>query len=192
MSPDARQNSPGSSVGAFVLVVGPSGAGKDTLLDGARRKLSDQPGFVFLRRTVTRASDHSEEHDSLTPAEFDQAAAQGRFAFWWKAHGLSYGVPSEAIDLERSGHVIVCNGSRDAVGAARPLFARLRVVYITAPPEVRLARLQARGRDANIAERLDRKPTTDAEALADLVVSNDGPVEAGVAAIVQYLLSLRV
>ena len=59
--------------GGFVLVVGPSGAGKDTLLGLARRELAGDPRFLFARRVVTRESSTAEEHDCLSPAAFAAA-----------------------------------------------------------------------------------------------------------------------
>jgi len=42
--------------GAFVAVVGPSGAGKDTLIAHARDALAGEPQVEFVRRVITRRS----------------------------------------------------------------------------------------------------------------------------------------
>ena len=49
--------------GRLVLVVGPSGAGKDTLIAGARVKCLNNPTIVFPRRVVTRAASVAEDND---------------------------------------------------------------------------------------------------------------------------------
>ena len=60
--------------GVFIAVVGPSGAGKDTIIDYAREKLRDEGGVEFVRRVITRPSDAaSEDHDTLADAAFDEA-----------------------------------------------------------------------------------------------------------------------
>ena len=40
--------------GCFVAVVGPSGAGKDTIMDAARVALAGDTRFHFVRRIITR------------------------------------------------------------------------------------------------------------------------------------------
>ena len=55
--------------GVFVAVVGPSGAGKDTLIAHVRERLGDGEHVEFARRVITRTSDGAtEDHDTLADA----------------------------------------------------------------------------------------------------------------------------
>lgn len=172
--------------GRLVLVVGPSGAGKDTLIDGARAVLRDDPGVVFPRRVVTRPASPGEDHDSLSVADFARRAAEGAFALCWKAHGLSYGVPG-SIDADlRAGRTVVCNVSRAVVAAARARYQQVLVALVTAPEEVLASRLAARARasDGVLADRLARP----ANALAaDVVIQNVEAPEAGIALLISVI-----
>ena len=159
----------------LILVVGPSGAGKDTLLEGARKAL---PEARFVRRAITRPAEAGgEEHEALTEAEFMQRS----FALQWRAHGLRYGIPADIADDLALGRVVIANVSRGAIAEAASRFPVL-TIEIAAPPDVLAARLSARGREtaADVAARLAR-----AVALPDGVpvvrVMNDGSVEDGVA-----------
>src|SRR5215207_2300078 len=99
--------------GVFVAIVGPSGAGKDTLLKAAAEALSHRPDIVFVRRVITRTSDGvSEDHDTLTPHAFEAARTAGLFCLSWRAHGLFYGLPHSALDAVRRGDAVVANVSR--------------------------------------------------------------------------------
>ena len=89
--------------GAFVVVVGPSGAGKDTLLAHARTALAADPHFVFVRRVVTRPPGPFEDHDTMSETEFARREAEGAFALSWRAHGLLYGVPLATLDAVKGG-----------------------------------------------------------------------------------------
>ncbi|GJD49776.1 Ribose 1,5-bisphosphate phosphokinase PhnN [Methylobacterium crusticola] len=171
--------------GGFVLVVGPSGAGKDTLLALARDALAGEARYVFPRRLVTRAPSAHEDNEAIDAAGFARGEAEGRFALSWRAHGLGYALPAAAAAQAAAGHVVVCNVSRRVVGAARAHLPAVSVVAVTAPPEVLARRLAARGRpeDGDLAARLSRS----APVAADLTIVNDGPPEAAAAALVAHL-----
>ena len=146
--------------GRLVLIVGPSGAGKDTLINAARDALKGDPRFYFVRRVITRSADASaEDHDSMTPEQFAAASARGDFALTWHAHGLDYGLPVAIDDEIASGRIAVANGSRRVLAEALIRYPNARIVLINAPVEIRAARLAARGREslADVQSRLARE-----------------------------------
>ncbi len=165
----------------LVLVVGPSGAGKDTLLNAARTRLAGDPRVHFVRRAITRpASAGGEAHEALTQAEFAARLAAGGFALSWHAHGLSYGIPAQiAEDLARRS-VVVANTSRAVIEQAALRFT-IGVIEITAPAPVLAARLGQRGREgeADIAARLARSVALPPHIDVQRVI-NDASLEEGV------------
>jgi ribose 1,5-bisphosphokinase len=164
--------------GRLVLVVGPSGAGKDTLLGLAKAACADNNDIVFARRVVTREASAFEDNVQLSPDAFRQAQAHGDFAVHWEAHGHCYALPGAIDQHIRAGRTVVANVSRTVIGAVRNGYADVCVVSITAPPEVLNERLASRGRssDGKIGDRLAR--TVDhAAAAADVTISNVGSAE---------------
>ncbi|QQO33675.1 phosphonate metabolism protein/1,5-bisphosphokinase (PRPP-forming) PhnN [Bradyrhizobium diazoefficiens] len=164
--------------GRLVLVVGPSGAGKDTLLRLAQAACADDHGIVFPRRVVTRASSADEDNIALSPDEFARARDHGDFAVHWDAHGHSYALPLEINDDIRAGRAVVVNVSRTVIAVLRGTYANVVVVAITAPPDVLAQRLAARARhsDGNIADRLARS-VDDASTNADVTIFNAGSAD---------------
>jgi ribose 1,5-bisphosphokinase len=157
--------------GRLILVVGPSGAGKDTLLGFAKTACAEDAEIVFPRRVVTRQASSSEDNIALTPDEFREALARGDFAMHWEAHGHSYGLP-RAIDEDiRARRSVVVNVSRTVIEAARRAYANVVVIAITAPPEVLAERIKMRSRssDGNSEQRLGRTVDT---AVPDVTILN--------------------
>jgi len=172
----------------LVLVVGPSGAGKDTLLGAARAALADEPRVRFVRRAVTRrASGPGADEAFLDEAEFRARRDANGFALWWQAHGFFYGVPAGIERDLAGGRIVVASVSRGVLAEAAARFP-VRVVEITAPPEILARRLAARGREdaEGVAERLSRIIAIP-EGIAVSAIVNDGTVEEGVRALVALL-----
>jgi ribose 1,5-bisphosphokinase len=164
--------------GRLVLVVGPSGAGKDTLLGLARAACKDDLDIVFPRRIVTREASAFEDNEQVSHDAFSQARARDAYAMHWEAHGHGYALNRGIDDDIRAGRSVIANVSRTVIAATRRAYADVVVVSITAPPEVLAQRLAARGRgsDGKIERRLGRT-VDDAAAAPDVTIVNVGNPE---------------
>jgi ribose 1,5-bisphosphokinase len=150
--------------GRLVLVVGPSGAGKDTLLALAKAACAGDDSIVFARRAVTREASSFEDNVQLSDAEFALALARGDFAMHWDAHGHRYALSRSIDDDIRAGRTVVANVSRTVIASTRRAYANVVVIAITAPAEVLAQRLamRARSTDGTLQDRLARKVADDA------------------------------
>ena len=173
--------------GTLFLVVGPSGAGKDSLLRAARTDLEHDGDFVFAQRTITRPLDPDrEDHEPVSPEEFLTRAERGKFMLSWRVYDTDYGISTGYEDELAAGNNVVANVSRTVVAAGFAYYSPTRVIQITAPREVLEARLQARADPATAAARLAR-----AVVLPDGVpvthLLNAGDIHTGSARLVRLL-----
>lgn len=163
--------------GRLVAVVGPSGAGKDSVME---RLSALRPDIRLVRRVITRPSDAGgEDFESVSPAEFSRRKAAGEFAFDWGAHDLLYGIPKDQINNIGPGETVLFNGSRGIVEAARKVVPGLQVLLITAQDHVLAERLAARGREdsAAIRRRLGRADFAVPAGENILRIDNSGPLD---------------
>lgn len=178
--------------GLLVLVVGPSGVGKDTLLDAARERLAQDNQFCFPRRCITRpAGTVGEVHIPVRPEDFGQMARQGAFLLSWKAHDLGYGIPRHVLEEVEAGKTVIVNVSRSVIEDACELVGRknVRVVNIRASAEALRKRLEARGREdaLDIERRLARASAYQVDGDYVVHVDNDADLETGILRFIRAL-----
>jgi thymidine phosphorylase len=178
------------SPGTLFLVVGASGVGKDTLLNGARARLGPECRFVFARRVITRPAEFGgEEHEPVTNEEFVRRKEAGHFLFTWDAHGFSYGLPNIIVQELKAGRNVVANGSRATIPELVKILANLVVIEVVAPAAMIQARIEGRGREnANeIEQRLCRDtPPLPCDVLTVQIV-NDRDIDTGVQRLIAAL-----
>lgn len=169
--------------GALILVVGPSGVGKDTLLDEAAAALANTKRFHFAKRAITRAADAGgEDHIPYGEAAFRQAEQDDEFMLSWRAHGLCYGIPQDpAARLRADGAAIVANVSRTVIDDARNRLQPVRVIMVRAAPATIRRRLSERGRETpeDIEARLARADAYTVSGRDVCYVDNDDTVAEG-------------
>ncbi len=178
--------------GCMIAVVGPSGAGKDTLMAYAAKLFEGCEDIIFARRVITRdAAAGGEDHDGVSEAEFEALERAGRFAVSWNAHGLRYGIPIETRQAVAQGKLVIANGSRSALARFRQAYPSLVVVNITASLDVLAARLEARGRETReeILGRLERSSLAVTGDYHVVTIDNSGSLEDAGRALVEALNS---
>ncbi|MBT9382346.1 phosphonate metabolism protein/1,5-bisphosphokinase (PRPP-forming) PhnN [Pseudooceanicola sp. CBS1P-1] len=173
--------------GRLIGVVGPSGVGKDSVMQAVAAR---RPGTVLVRRVITRdGAAGGEVFDSVSRSEFLAREAAGAFLLSWQAHGLHYGIPDDVGDALAAGQDALVNLSRGVLGLARARVPGFLCLRLSAPVPVLAARLAARGREdaGDIARRLARADFALPPGIPATEVDNSGPLDATVARVLALL-----
>jgi len=134
----------------IILIVGQSGAGKDTLLNSASKHLRCN----FVKRYITRSPDETENNYYISRDCFETLSKTGYFLAEWSAHSNLYGIAKN--DIKEGTNII--SVSRQVVEKFEQIFGDVTTVEITAPKEILHKRLKKRGRERPEQQqnRLDR------------------------------------
>lgn len=147
------------SQSGLIYLMGPSGAGKDSLI--AHIKAANELLLHIPTRYITRPVQHNdvEQHIYMTLEAFDQAEQEQRFACSWRANGHAYALDVSLHQDLDAGKLVLINGSRAHYPkVAQNLQVACIPVYLHISSEVQTQRLWQRGREnkAQIAERVAR------------------------------------
>jgi len=143
----------------LIYVVGPSGAGKDSLLLWLRGQAGGQRALHWARRTITRADTAGgESHEGVDTPEFERLVTRHALALHWRANGLRYGVRHTELAPLAQQRWVMLNGSRAHLAQTAQQYPGMTVLHITAHAQVLRARLVQRGREtlAAIEARVER------------------------------------
>lgn len=180
------------TTGRFIAVVGPSGVGKDSLMDGL---CAHSPDLQSVGRVITRAADAGgEEFEAVSESLFAARTAAGDFALHWNAHGLSYGIPADVHRVLSQGQDVLANLSRGVLQQAANTFSSLVVMQVTASPKILARRLAQRGREQphEIDRRLARPKPKMPVGLTMITIDNSGTLADAIASATAALYPERV
>lgn len=175
-------------------MIGASGAGKDTLVQWARRELPPASPIRIVEREITRDRGPEEHHVPVTALEFEQRKAAGHYLLHWAAHGVQYGLPRiDCAGLER-GQSVLTIASRTMLEAVRALACPAHFIEIRAPYAVLEQRLRKRGGrpGSEIAGRLSRASAFPVEGPDVHVIDNGGALSESGRAFVSLLVRLAM
>ncbi|KEJ87897.1 phosphonate metabolism protein/1,5-bisphosphokinase (PRPP-forming) PhnN [Sulfitobacter donghicola] len=173
--------------GRLIAIVGPSGVGKDSVMEALA---AQAPRITLVRRTITRPTKAGgEAFEGVTTAEFLTRQAAGAYVLSWQAHDLRYGIPATVQQALEAGADLLVNLSRGVLLEAQQNFPRFEVINLTATRETLAARLSGRGRETaqQIAARLDRAASAIPPEITVTTFENNGVLDDTVQAILGHL-----
>ena len=167
----------------LIYVVGPSGAGKDTLLLWLKSRVRSSSLLHWARRTIDRVPSTeitAEQHESVDSLRFEKLLEEGAFAMHWQANSQRYGIRFQEIAPLYQFKWVIVNGSRGYLPRVAADYPGVTILHITADQELLRKRLIERGRESNqlIEERLRREVPIITPPQSNLIeIINNGSID---------------
>lgn len=172
------------------LMVGNSGAGKDTLMKKVAELAPTK--IKIARRVVTRAISDVEDYESVDTEEFLKLKESGEFILDWESYDTYYGIRKEAENWLKAKHPVMINVSRQIIDIVKEKYPDTKVIFISVPLAVTTERIIERKRETyeKVLDRVVRAQDQQDYYDADLIVDNVGNIEETSQKILDYILDV--
>ena len=176
----------------LVIISGPSGVGKDTIIEALRRRHHD-PEFHYIVTVTTRAPRSGEtagvSYGFVSPRAFAALRDGGELLEWAEVHGHWYGTPRrQVVEALRAGRDVILKIDVQGAQSVKSRVPDALLVFIIPPSlEALFGRLRARATET--ADELEVRQRNAAIELArsedydHVVVNETGQVDRTAAAI---------
>jgi guanylate kinase len=191
----------GAQGALLVILSGPSGVGKDTILEALRAR-THVPDYHYVVTCTTRAPRHGEvdglSYRFLSDGEFQRLRDAGELLEAAEVHGNWYGTPRQDVrDALHAGHDVVLKIDVQGARTVKELVPEALLIFLVPPSlEALFERLRARATES--ADELEVRQRNAAIELArqgdyDYVVVNEtGQVERTAARIDEIIATEKV
>jgi guanylate kinase len=170
----------------LVIISGPSGVGKDTIIDALRDR-PREPDYHYTVTCTTRAPRPGEvpgvSYQFLTRAQFRELREAGELLEANEVHGNWYGTPRREVAAALAqGHDVILKIDVQGAAAVKALIADALLVFVV-PPSLETLFRRLRTRATETAEQLELRQRNAAIELAragdydHVVLNEDGLVE---------------
>ena len=179
--------------GVLFLVVGNSGAGKDSIISGLINKYPSNLKKIYApKRYITRPTSETEKSISISQLEFNKMEKDGDYALKWHIYSLDYGIHIEIEDWLKNGHPVIINVSRTVVNEAKEKYKNVKVVFIDVPYEITYQRIKDRKRESEelLNKRIERAKKNQKFPEADFVVDNSGKLDDAINQLLEYIIKI--
>ena len=166
--------------GRVLVISGPSGGGKTTVMERLRQKLPRLVRSISVTTRSPRPGEHQgRDYQFVSEAAFQRLRRTGQLLEWAKVHGAYYGTPKQRIvrALTRGKDVMLSIDVQGARKVRRALGAQAVLVFLL-PPSMALLRRRLMGRRTETPDAIRRRLATAKRELAcaswyDYTVVND-------------------
>lgn len=167
--------------GLLVIVSAPSGAGKDSVIQGLLRELDDATVYVTATSREPRAGEvHGKDYYFYSPQKFREEIEQGNFLEWSIVHGEFKGVRGDAVaDALRRHRIVIVKPDPQGMRKLKAVLPEALTIFIN-PPSLDSLRKRLVGRGTETPESLElRMKNAEIEMAAapeydHMVVNEDG------------------
>jgi guanylate kinase len=158
-----------SRPGRLVVISGPSGVGKSTLIERLTRHQKCRLAVSATTRPPRPGEKHGVQYHFVTRAEFEEMAAGGQFLEHADVHGQRYGTPkAEVLPWLDQGWTVILDVDPQGFRAVRKVLPAMGVFLM--PPSVEVLDARLKGRATEDAPALARRL---ANAHAELACANE-------------------
>ena len=191
-----------SQRGVLVLISGPSGAGKDTIMNAV---IDDDPNVVHFVTTTSRPKRKGEidgkDYHFISREEFEKLIAQDAFFEWVEYRGNLYGGQKKHLQQTlNSGKDVIwrldVKGVKNIKDKVKEMFPYSATVLITPPSmESLINRLKNRGTETNWEDWNLNMAMWEVKQFQDfdyLIVNKDNQIDQAVADLKAIIRSLRL